>query len=259
MLLMRDARLSSSPSISLPPSSVFDEHEEIKGWTSASSHPTESSLSGGAKGKRRRVGWTVDRREAVGEESPTLVASKKRARKADATQKMARNTAGSIDSRSGRAAGKTDRKEARAPTRTRSDPLPSLLSRAVTPPPTPATSKGGLDRPQSAMRHKSANKYSLGGDEPMLILTSRCQMPDREQSPNAELSGLRLPCSSPGPDTGMDPDAFSPEQTALRRMSTYALRARASLPRSSFYERHKEEESSPTPESRRRAALVRYQ
>jgi hypothetical protein len=219
----------SSPVLSRPPSSIFDDNEIIKGWASGSSYTTECSLPSRLRGRRKKAQENVRDDGTEDEEtdvSPTFGVFGKRA-----------------DSRVGKA-GEAQMQTTRAPRRTRSDPL----KRANTP---PSVHRGEPNRPQSAMKHKSANKYSSRKDDSaMIIITSINHMPKRESSVEADSLSMRPTASEVSANE--DADAFSPGKSGRRvKYAKYVLCARAGLPKDDFYEQVKREEGSPTPETRR--------
>ncbi|UZJ57408.1 hypothetical protein CBS101457_006728 [Exobasidium rhododendri] len=228
--------LTSSPAISRPPSSIFDdENDFIKGWASGSSHTTEHSLPSRRGGKRKvmKEGSMRDRSFDEADISPTLEIHSRQMKGKLATQDDAQVII------------------KRSPKRTRSDPT----IRAATP---PSVKHGEPNRPQSAMKHKSANKYSSRKDDPaMILITSHTQLPKRESSYDDDHLSAKKKVANVKFIADGDPDAFSPHQSARKvKIAKYVLCARASLPKSDFYERVKEEEGSPTPETRRKDSSV---
>jgi hypothetical protein len=235
-----------------------------EGWTSATS--VHSRLEGRSSTKAGRVEWKglpwqMDDKEGDADESPTIEISRK---KGEGSSKR---------TRSGRVVKTVERDYPRGlvKKRTRSDPLPSKR-RATTPPSASHLGIGNPERPQSAMKHRSANQYSLGSKgDPMIVVISHSQMPEADASPgqspfvtasasvksrpgNQKWSAPALQLTKPAAEgEAQDPDAFSPLTLRTQaQLIKYELKARPSLPKSSFYERYKEEEGSPTPESRRR-------
>jgi hypothetical protein len=238
-----------------------------EGWSSAASKDTQAVLQGSSTTKGSRVEWK-NLSWRVEEDSPTVQASQKGQRQSKKT-------------RSGRVVKKVEREYPGGVVkkRTRSDPLP-VKRRATTPPSTSHLGIGNPNRPQSAMKHRSANAYSLGSrDESMIVVTSHCQMPEAESSPghspfvtistttsvqtvqarqrlDAPTLQLRRPAKVVEATESNDPDAFSPLSSKSQvYVSRYTLTARPNLPKTDFYERHKEEEGSPTPETRRRGSI----
>lgn len=146
---------------------------------------------------------------------------------------------------------------------------------------------GLLDRPQSAMKHKSANEYSSGKNVPTITISSGSlpqSQDDEEEEPifksakvttnnnNSFSNRIRgvtsmrkeqlrkeagtVQNSSP---IRSDSDGFSPspikKSTSFSAITTlkrkpYVLHSRQSLPNNDFYQRTKQEEGSPTPAKR---------
>lgn len=236
-----------------------------EGWSSAASNSMQAVLQGQSTSRANRVEWkSLPWR--VEEDSPTVQASRKERGQNQRT-------------RSGRVVKQVQREYPAGivKKRTRSDPLP-LRRRATTPPSICHLSNGNPNRPQSAMKHRSANAYSLGSrDESLIVVTSHCQMPKAESSPShspfvtfsesvqkvqagqtlsAPILQLNRPAEAEQASDSLDPDAFSPVSSRSQvQLSRYTLTARPNLPKTDFYERHKEEEGSPTPESRRRDSI----
>lgn len=236
----------------------------VEGWTHSMAEPLSIPSTGKVK-----VGWKESRQwveeEEDDPESPTIGASQRRVE----SKHMI------VRTRSGRAIKRVNKDwlvGTSITKRSRSDPLPTIR-RGTTPPSTSHIDRGGPNRPQSAMKHKSANKYTSGKDEEITVVTSPCQMPKADtspaQTPFSDTAVSQLYPNSPlqaesgskslllPPMDDSDPDAFSPIISKTNvQLSKYILRSRESLPKSDFYQRHKEEEGSPTPEARRREHFV---
>lgn len=123
-------------------------------------------------------------------------------------------------------------------------------------------------RPQSAMKHTSANKYSAGHDVPLIVISSNTLtshgkghlLPGSDRFCNSEdrLTGTphafdedRFPFAKHASwcnrdDSSTDPFLSSCD-SSISPPKVYKLQPAISLPKSSFYERTKEEEKSPTP------------
>lgn len=175
--------------------------------------------------------------------------------------------------------------------RTSSEQVSTTIGR----PATPSSSRRGrssnvLARPQSAMKHRSANEYSSGKNVPVIVISSG-SLPrsvdeedelddggcshggqasagtESESQKSAhnhatslyqQRSDLPLIRSSAAiASTLSDSDsAFSPSpvKTSFVKRNEYTLHSAASLPKNSFYARAKKEEGSPTPMRRKRVS-----
>lgn len=227
-------------------------YESIEGWTtttSGSSTRTGSVPLRRLQKRRSTVGWEADGiNTASTANGPDRVG-----------MSVTRTRSGRIVKPVMRSESMPSLKKRRA----MSDAAYRESRRATTPPAASNLSKSGPDRPQSAMKHKSANRYSQGKDESIILDTSLDSMPQTSPERSPFLHAIPLSSHSTTATTtlksamarGDDPDAFSPAQSNSRhRPPLFFLRSRASLPRYDFYERHKREEGSPTPEARRLAS-----
>lgn len=308
--------LPTSPE-SLSPSSLFDygvdeEDEEscdhhIRGWLSQTSRHMQSSEIPSSRSPRKRMRvkspWNsqfsdsqrgFDQQEGGEEEeeaqngmpaSPTLQIS---LRKNDTRRVKSLADWGVENIKNGEWLKMPSRASTSKDTiRSRTTPIEDQKSSR---PATPSSSvrkreaKGLPARPQSAMKHRSANEYSSGKNVPVITISSgslpRSQDDEDEESifleniskNNSFSNRIRgvtsrrkeqlkkesgaIQVTSP---IRSDSDGFSPSpvkrsisQTVEKR-TPYILHSRPSLPNNDFYQRTKEEEGSPTPAKRVKA------
>lgn len=297
--------LPTSPE-SMSPSSLFDydneEDEEsfdnnVRGWLSQTSKHLQSSEIPSSRSPKKVMqlssSWNAQLGDLEEDEeaqeflptSPTLQIGSgrndiRRVKSLPTWQGIGKNKSDSGARQLGRASSSKE------PIRSKTTPIQKdqFSSRPATPSSSVKRREAmGLpERPQSAMKHKSANEYSSGKNVPTITISSgslpQSQDDEEEESifkgsnfskTNSFSNRIRgvtsmrkeqlkkeagtMQISSP---IRSDSDGFSPSPIkksnsfpSLKR-KPYVLHSRQSLPNNDFYQRTKQEERSPTPAKR---------
>ncbi|PWN38395.1 uncharacterized protein FA14DRAFT_159982 [Meira miltonrushii] len=298
--------LPTSPE-SMSPSSLFDygdeEEEEsfdnnVRGWLSQTSKHLQSSEIPSSRSPKKKMQvispWNaqigdLEEDEEAQEFMPTSPTLQIGSRKNDIRRvKSLPNWQGAGKSRSDFGTRQLSRTSS-SKDAIRSKTTPIQTDQNGSRPATPSSSvrrreaMGLPERPQSAMKHKSANEYSSGKNVPTITISSgslpQSQDDEEEETIFKSTTLSRTNNSFSNRIRGVtsmrkeqlkkeagtrqisspirsDSDGFSPSPIkksnsfpALKR-KPYVLHSRQSLPNNDFYQRTKQEERSPTPAKR---------